>query len=324
MEKMLAIDISVWNENIDWDKVKANGVKAVIVRAGSSTRIDSYAKQNIERALENGLHVGAYWAMYPFNEHEAFIESETFADFMEEYKGKIDLPLFADFEYFSDEEANKNDIYFDIATRTKLVKTFLQNLQNRGWYVGNYANVDYLENKFNYDELKDFDIWLADWRDEPSEYWTNKAGIHQYSESGMKFGDGIDTTDMNYVYKDYPSIIRNAGLNGYNAQKNDKKSEWIKDKVGWWYRHADGTYTKNAWEKINNKWYYFNEKGYIKTGWVKYKDKWYYLDSKNGDMISNEFRQIDDKWYKFDENGKMLEEAFLKVNKNGQIEEIKF
>ena len=62
----------------------------------------------------------------------------------------------------------------------------------------------------------------------------------------------------------------------------------------------------------------------MKTGWVKYKDKWYYLDSRNGDMISNEFRQINDKWYKFDENGKMLEEAFLKVNKNGQIEEIKF
>lgn len=58
-----------------------------------------------------------------------------------------------------------------------------------------------------------------------------------------------------------------------------KGAEWIKDNKGWWYKHADGSYTKNGWEKINNKWYYFNGSGYMVTGLQKIgKELFYFAD----------------------------------------------
>ena len=63
------------------------------------------------------------------------------------------------------------------------------------------------------------------------------------------------------------------------------KASWQKDSKGWWYRHADGSYTKNGWEKINGKYYLFNTSGYMLTGWQQVKGTWYYMDA-SGAMIS--------------------------------------
>jgi len=42
---------------------------------------------------------------------------------------------------------------------------------------------------------------------------------------------------------------------------------WIQSNGRWWYKHSDGSYTKNGWEKINETWYYFDSEGWMKTGW---------------------------------------------------------
>lgn len=83
-----------------------------------------------------------------------------------------------------------------------------------------------------------------------------------------------------------------------------QKAEWRKDGTGWWYRHADGSYTTNGWEKINGKWYYFDSRGYMKTGWIDYKNGRYYC-SENGDMVTG-WQLIRERWYYFNENGLML------------------
>ena len=54
---------------------------------------------------------------------------------------------------------------------------------------------------------------------------------------------------------------------------------WIEDKIGWWYKHTDGSYTTKGWEQIEGKWYYFNYKGYMCTGWIQDKGKEYLLYS---------------------------------------------
>ena len=61
---------------------------------------------------------------------------------------------------------------------------------------------------------------------------------------------------------------------------------WIKDNTGWWYRHEDGSYTRNGWEKIDKQWYYFNASGYMHTGWLKSGKYWYYLQP-SGAMAKN-------------------------------------
>lgn len=64
--------------------------------------------------------------------------------------------------------------------------------------------------------------------------------------------------------------------------------EWIQDPTTkkWWYRHSDGSYTKNNWEMIDGTWYYFDADGWMCTGWVLVNGKWYYLQS-NGALVTN-------------------------------------
>ena len=73
---------------------------------------------------------------------------------------------------------------------------------------------------------------------------------------------------------------------------------WIQDEVGWWYNHADGSYTKCDWEHIDGKWYYFNYKGYMCTGWIQVKGKDYLLYS-DGSMAHD----CELYGYRFDSNG---------------------
>ena len=53
---------------------------------------------------------------------------------------------------------------------------------------------------------------------------------------------------------------------------------WFQSNGRWWYKHSDGSYTTNGWEKINGTWYYFDSEGWMKTGWIKESGNWYYLD----------------------------------------------
>ena len=82
------------------------------------------------------------------------------------------------------------------------------------------------------------------------------------------------------------------------------KTGWIEDVYGRWYRHDDGSYTKNDWEKIDGKWYWFNESGYAyRSQWVLSKEKWYYLGEDNA-MVTG-LQVVDNSAYYFDGTGAM-------------------
>lgn len=65
------------------------------------------------------------------------------------------------------------------------------------------------------------------------------------------------------------------------------RGEWMRDDVGKYYMHEDGTYTQNDWERIEREWYFFDEKGYMKTGWIEWNGKKYYCDDKTGRMLTS-------------------------------------
>lgn len=85
---------------------------------------------------------------------------------------------------------------------------------------------------------------------------------------------------------------------------------WISKDGRLWYRHADGSFTKNDWEKVGEKWYFFDKDGWIVNGWMKWKDEWYYLKPVSGEMAVG-FLIVDGKTYYFQENGMMLTKARL-------------
>lgn len=97
--------------------------------------------------------------------------------------------------------------------------------------------------------------------------------------------------------------------------------KWQQESNGkkrWWYRHADGTYTKSGWELIDKRWYYFDGEGWMKTGWITYKGSKYYLQAKSTkDHREGEMRigwvQLDGKWYWFDESGAAARKCCMQI-----------
>lgn len=65
------------------------------------------------------------------------------------------------------------------------------------------------------------------------------------------------------------------------------KGEWKSEGERLWYRHEDGTYTRNNWEMIDGTWYLFDEDGYVRTGWVEWNGEQYYCKEGTGEMLRN-------------------------------------
>lgn len=69
---------------------------------------------------------------------------------------------------------------------------------------------------------------------------------------------------------------------------------WIQSNGRWWFKHNDGSYTSNGWEKINRTWYRFDNSGWMQTGWVK-DGSWYYLDDSGA--MKTGWMKVSGKWY---------------------------
>lgn len=78
---------------------------------------------------------------------------------------------------------------------------------------------------------------------------------------------------------------------------------WIQSNSRWWYKHSDGSYTKNGWEKINETWYYFDSEGWMKTGWFNEYGNWYYLDDSGA--MKTGWCLISGSWYYLNTSGVM-------------------
>ena len=93
---------------------------------------------------------------------------------------------------------------------------FCETLENLGYYVGIYANLDWFNNWINQDRVKDYDKWLAAWMsNKPSTYLGDRmwqfGGETNRIRSPYLAGQIVD---QDYCYYDYPSVIKN-GFNGY-------------------------------------------------------------------------------------------------------------
>ena len=82
------------------------------------------------------------------------------------------------------------------------------------------------------------------------------------------------------------------------------KAGWKKENAGWKYIHADGSFTKDDFEKIGSRWHYFDADGYMVTGWMTVDTDKYYFDG-NGYMIIG-WKQIDGAYYFFSGTGAMV------------------
>ncbi len=206
------IDVSKWNGNINWDKVKSAGINFAIVREGYGKRdprqADKKFKDNINGAKSVGIHTSVYHYSYADSVEDAINEARFCLENIEGFK--LEYPVIIDVE-------DKEQLKLNNRQRTDIVKAFCSEIEKRGYYAMFYCNLNWLNNYLYKDELlPKYDLWLAQWNiDKPS----CTCGIWQYSSTGKI--DGIDgNVDLNVAYKDYANIMKANGLNGFNKSDN--------------------------------------------------------------------------------------------------------
>ncbi|WP_405355350.1 GH25 family lysozyme [Ruminococcus sp.] len=193
VEKAKCIDVSEWNGDINFSKVKNAGITCVILRAGygkDPNQEDNKFNEYYRQAKAAGLNVGAYWYSYATSVDAAKAEVRNC---MKTIRGKeFDLPVFLDVEEYRQAVLPRR-------TLTDIISTFCDGVKGYGFDVGMYSAKSMLVDSAYPDELASkYLIWMA----APNNSYNELppfVDIHQYSWKGKV--DGIsEKVDMNYIY----------------------------------------------------------------------------------------------------------------------------
>ena len=107
-----------------------------------------------------------------------------------------------------------------------------------------------------------------------------------------------------------PSTNSNTNTTTQSDSNSNISGSWVKSGSRWWYKHADGSYKANGWEKINGVWYRFDNSGWMQTGWVK-DGSWYYLDGSGA--MKTGWLKDNGNWYYLQDSGAM-KTGWMKVS----------
>ena len=199
------IDVSKHQGMIDWSKVKTD---FAILRAGFGRfayQIDPTFVRNFYGAKVAGIPVGAYWYSYAKSAEEAREEAKACLDVLKGFR--FEYPIYIDIEDSIQGHLSKS-------TLTAICEAFCDTLEKAGYFAGVYASTYWFTNKLDHARLASkYTIWLADYRADYNK--TLKRDMHQYTSSGHVAGIS-GRVDMNTCTKDFPGIIKRAGLNGYS------------------------------------------------------------------------------------------------------------
>ena len=168
----IGIDVSKWQGDIDFKKLKDAEVEFVIIRVGSSTGIngenfvDSKFIQNIENANSVGIPVGVYFYSYANSMERAINDAKWIIDVIKDYR--VELPIAFDWENWG--SFNKYELSF--FGLTNIAKKFMDTVKDAGYEAMLYSSKTYLENIWM---GMDYPVWLAHYTKN-----TNYTGDYSY------------------------------------------------------------------------------------------------------------------------------------------------
>ncbi len=230
----LGIDVSRWNEDINWDKVKEAGIQYAIIRAGYRGSVtgalveDWYFKKNAEEATKAGLPIGLYFFTQAVNEVEAVEEASMVLALCEEYD--IQYPIFIDTEGAGgDGRADK----LTPEKRTAVCQAFCQTIRSAGYEAGIYASKNWFINNIKTSQLPDnIYLWLAEYGNAVT--YEGKYHIWQYTSSGRVNGiEGRVDLNLSYVEPALKEEVQQETIeNEGNGQLQEENTgETTKEKV---------------------------------------------------------------------------------------------
>ena len=198
----VGIDVSKHNGEIDWDAVKADGIKFAIIRVGygndDTDQDDVWAVRNMQECERVGIPYGVYLYSYAVNEDEANSEANHILRMLQGFNPVLGVYIdIEDTEYY-----NKYDIdpYSSEGREliTRIAVTVMDRVSRAGYTAGVYANWNYFQNVLIQSEIQAYK-WLAWYKEDTSEVPEGDWIMWQYTSTGHV--NGIEgNVDMNFWY----------------------------------------------------------------------------------------------------------------------------
>ena len=234
------VDVSRWNNNVDYKALKKAGISGVIIQGGFgkvSSQKDRFFESNYKNARANKMLVGVYHYSYAKSVAEAKEEATVCLGWLK--SRSLDMPVYIDME-------EEDLTYIGKSTLTKIAIEFCKVIEKAGYKAGVYANANWFKNHLDYNKIKkNYSIWLAQYassRDFECDIW-------QYTDKFIVKGN---TFDCNICYKNFSSktmITTKKNCPIYNKHFIDKvgnasrslftvpkgtKIQWLKDMGDGW------------------------------------------------------------------------------------------
>lgn len=193
----IGVDLSSFQGDVDFEKLKEAGVEFVMIRVGSRRGIDtdffldSQFQNNIKNANKYGIKAGVYFYSYAASIEDAKKEAQWVLKQIKNYD--IELPIAFDWENWS----YYNDYHLSFFNLTSMAESFVDEVEKAGYDGMIYSSKTYLENMWM--PLED-DVWLAHYTDTTTTYQGDYK-MWQLCENGKV--DGISgMVDINILYLD--------------------------------------------------------------------------------------------------------------------------
>ena len=200
------IDVSFNQTNVNWNKVKNDGVKGVIVRCGfrgygsGKLQEDAEFMNHIKGASAAGLKVGVYFFTEAINAKEGKEEAIYTLNLIKKAGVKLSYPIAVDTENInaSNPTPRANSSVLSKANRTKAIMGFCENIKSHGYEPMIYASTSWLNNQLDMSQLP-YKVWCAQYYKECQ--YKGKYIMWQYSSTGSVAGIK-GNVDMNHWYGD--------------------------------------------------------------------------------------------------------------------------
>lgn len=209
------IDVSKYQGDIDFKKVKKDGYSFVIIRLGTSQGgKDANFERYYKGASEAGLDIGCYFYTYTYTTNEIKQEAKSILKYI---KGKtFNYPVFLDFEF------NSLLNYRRYSINTKMINTYCNVIKQGGYYPGVYTSNSIYNNYIDrYSLGNKWDFWVASYLDDThkSTKYSKSFSMWQYTSNGVVSGINA-RVDLNVAYVDYPKIIKEFNVEYKNQYKS--------------------------------------------------------------------------------------------------------
>ncbi len=202
------IDVSRWQEDVDWNRVKESGVEFAFLRISNHNLADYTFETKYQNAFSVGMPMGVYCYSRATTVEEAQEEARIVLEILD--GRKLDYPIALDLE-----DAVHKAKTMKKETLHQMIQAFKETVEDAGYQFVLYSYVTFLNTYLDRTKLSGIDLWVARYRNVSLgtgysgagniKYWQYNSGQYNGSNSQV---DGITketgelvSVDVNVEYE---------------------------------------------------------------------------------------------------------------------------